>query len=167
MENTKIWDKRLNATMFRILEKSKTSNCKRLEKLIVTYLHMYKWNCYASRSIPLSEKKMWKLWGIYSTSYTYFPVPYLFVFWGIYSTSLIVVFVIVFFLLFCYPCLLSWAGSRTACRTGFSFGPLASFAFRLLSCGHLPHDVGVTLEGCSALSCCRLLSTNFPLKYKT
>ena len=43
--------------MFRILEKSKTSNCKRLEKLIVTYLHMYKWNCYASRSIPLSEKK--------------------------------------------------------------------------------------------------------------
>ena len=80
MENTKIWDKHLNATMFWILEKSKTSNCKRLEKLIVTYLHMYKWNCYASRSIPLSEKKKWKLWGIYSTSYTYFPVPYLFVF---------------------------------------------------------------------------------------
>ena len=39
------------------MEKSKTSKCKRLEKLIVTYLHMYKWNCYASRSIPLSEKK--------------------------------------------------------------------------------------------------------------
>ena len=60
-----------------------------------------------------------------------------------------------------------WDHSRTACHAGFSLGPLASFAFRLRSCGHLPHDVGVTIEGCSALSCCRLLSANFPLKYKT
>ena len=39
------------------MEKSKTSKCKRLEKLIATYLHMYKWDYYASRSILLSEKK--------------------------------------------------------------------------------------------------------------
>ena len=37
------------------LEKSKTSNCNRLEKLMVTYLHMYKWNYVLSD--PAIKKK--------------------------------------------------------------------------------------------------------------
>ena len=37
------------------LEKSKTSDCNRLEKLMVTYLHMYKWNYVLSD--PAIKKK--------------------------------------------------------------------------------------------------------------
>ena len=57
--------------------------------------------------------------------------------------------------------------SRTTCCAGFSLGSLASFAFRLLSCGHLAHDVGITLEGCRYTRLLSLVAPYLPLKYKT